>query len=111
MQQNKNKMVKTQQKKTKTNMNVNHLNLKTHDILAPDTATLKPALVVPCPFDHPLTLGLNFFRISGVKREKKKKVAKLLHRRPNSSFVVIQLCHLVVLVCIAMSGKATGLTW
>lgn len=53
-------------------MNVNHLNLKTHDILAPDTATLKPALVVPCPFDHPLTLGLNFFRISGVKREKKK---------------------------------------
>ncbi len=41
-------------------MKVNHSNLiadqrniRTHDILAPDTATLKPLSVFPCPIDIP----------------------------------------------------------
>lgn len=41
-------------------------NIWTHDILAPDTAMLKPVCHFPWPFDTPLILGLNFLRISDV---------------------------------------------
>lgn len=40
---------------------------RTNDILAPDTAMLKPVCHFPCPFDTPLILGLNFLRISDEK--------------------------------------------
>lgn len=56
-------------------MKMNHWNLisdqrnvGTHDILAPDTAMLKPVCLFHCPFDTPLIFGLNFFRISDVKK-------------------------------------------
>lgn len=54
-------------------MKVNHSNLttiRTHDILAPDTAMLKPICHFPCPFDIPLMLGLNFLRISDVNKSR-----------------------------------------
>lgn len=93
------------------NLKTDQRNVGTHDILAPDTAMLKPVCHFPCPFDTPLILGLNFLRISDVKKE-----GLLRQKRGNTNFVTVQLCHLVVSMCIALqeghsieTGEACGL--
>lgn len=48
----------------------------THDILAPDTARLKPVCSFSLPFDIPVMLGLNFLRISECKQTKKGRNSK-----------------------------------
>lgn len=57
---------------------------------------LKPVCLVPCPFDTPLILGLNFFRISDVKTvhfgQKTKK----------------QLCHSPTLPSSVITAKDRG---
>lgn len=48
----------------------------THDILAPDTARLKPVCLFSLPSDIPLMSGLNFLRISECKQTKKGRYSK-----------------------------------
>lgn len=67
--------------KTHKKMKVIHSNVTanlTHAILAPDTAMLKPICFFPCPFDTPLTSGLNFLRISDAHKSSKN------YKRPHT---------------------------
>lgn len=75
-----------------------HIDVRTHNILAPDTATLKPVCSFPVPFDVPLMLELNFLRISKLRQELKEGFYSI-HNRV-CCFLSDHLCHLVVLMCI-----------